>query len=396
MLKYQRRVRGVRWLLAATAALLTVTAVPAVQVQAADYPQVQALSAGNGFSCALISGSVSCWGVNNQGQLGDGTRTNRSTPVVVRGLGAGVRGISVGTDHACAVTAEQRIRCWGSNSSGQLGVPGTAAQVVPQSVPLPGAVRSLSAGQHYTCALTVDVYCWGRNFGGQLGSARAGGDRATRVADLPEAADRVRTFIGFACARLVDGTVACWGDNRQGFLGAGHTEAQAKPVRVIGQTGPAGWLSAGQAYHSCLAEESGPVRCWGTDTFGEAGNGERPKSAVAHSAPVQVRGLSGSVSRVAVGEYHSCALASGRPQCWGNNDWGQLGDNSNEDRSSAVPVVGLGGPVSEIAAGFSHTCAATVSGAIWCWGYNGNGQLGDGTFTSRNFPTLVRGIGAGA
>ncbi len=392
MIKNRGRSKSVRWLILAAAGVLQLALLS--PAQAATPPQIQALSAGNGFTCALISGQVSCWGVNDQGQLGDGTRTNRATPVAVRNLGDGVRGISVGADHACALTADRLLKCWGANTWGQLGVAAAAAQTLPQPVPLLGPVRSISAGQHYSCAVTTQVHCWGRNVGGQLGSPRPGGYQESVVAQLPAAADRVRTFIGYACARLIDKTVACWGDNSQGFLGIGSTTAQLKPVRVTGLSWQVESLSAGQAYHSCAAGDSGQVRCWGTDTFGEAGNGDLPRRVEPWSAPVVVRGLPATATRVVVGEYHSCAVAGGRPYCWGNNDWGQLGDNSTEDRSSAVLIVGLVNPVSRIAAGVSHTCTATTGGSIWCWGYNGNGQLGDGTFASRTIPTLVRGIGA--
>ncbi len=350
---------------------------------------VQGLGVGQNFSCALAAGKVQCWGANALGQLGDGTRVDRTSPVTVLDLGPGVRAISAGTNHACAITASSALKCWGANAGGQTGQPAAPAQLRAQGVlGLSGPVTSVSAGPDYTCAITTGVHCWGRNTGGQLGTG-TNSVRPAPVRGLAGAALRVRTYRGFACARLVNLSVACWGDNRQGFLGDGTKIPHTSPVQVSAIPGGATTLAAGVAYHSCLTDTRGAVRCWGTDTFGEAGNGELPRSGVL-ATPVAVRGLPGPATRVVVGEYHSCAQAASKAYCWGNNDWGQLGDNTVTDRYTAVPVSGLSGPVVSLAAGTNHSCAVTQDGGIWCWGHNGNGQLGDRTFQphARAMPVL--------
>ena len=143
------------------------------------------------------------------------------------------------------------------------------------------------------------------------------------------------------------------------------------------------------ATHKCGLTVSGGVRCWGYNYYGQLGDNTK----TARSTPGDVAGLAGGVVAIAVGNSHTCALtAGGGVKCWGYNFYGQLGDNSTANRLAPVDVQGLGTGVSAIAAGLLHTCALTASGGVKCWGYNSDGELGDGTTIQRLAPVDVAGL----
>ena len=296
-----------------------------------------AISAGRWYTCALTtSGGVKCWGQNGYGQLGDGTTTDRTTPVDVIGLTSGVSAITTGWFHTCALTASGGVKCWGFNDDGELGDGTTDGRTTPVNVSgLTNGFIAIDAGGWHTCAL-------------KYGSG-----------------------------------VKCWGANAAGQLGDGTTTDRYTPVNVGGlATGDA--ISAG-GWHTC-AVAFGGVKCWGFNNNGQLGDGTTDY----RTTPVDVSGLTSGVSAIAAGEYHTCALTSGGGvKCWG---WGgQLGNGTNTDSTTPVDVSGLASGVSAIAAGGNHTCALTVSGGVKCWGDNWLGQLGDGTTTDRRTPVDVFG-----
>jgi alpha-tubulin suppressor-like RCC1 family protein len=212
---------------------------------------------------------------------------------------------------------------------------------------------------------------------------------------------QVVTGYYYACARLTNGTVDCWGDNTYGQLGNGSKGATgiATPVRSSTGTGPLTGvvqIAAGK-YHTCARLSNGTVACWGHNGYYELGNG----SNLEHLLPVLVRNgnnsgpLTGEVS-ISVGQYDSCAVNSdGSARCWGLNQFGILG-NGNQ-RASALParIKGVNGKgflvnVSSIAAAPQHTCALLRNKTVDCWGFNGMGQVGNGTTVTRLSPVVVR------
>jgi alpha-tubulin suppressor-like RCC1 family protein len=343
---------------------------------------ITAGTAGNvpdvGHTCALTAGGgVKCWGLNSNGELGDGTTINRNIPVDVVGLTGGVNAISAGGFHTCALTTSGGVKCWGGNGSGQLGDGTTTQHSTPVNVVgLPSGITAIATGGNHTCALAPSggVKCWGWNSDGQLGDGTTT-DRSTPV-DVIGLTSGVRAIAAGSwntCAVTSSGGVKCWGNN------SGLT-----PMDVTGLTsGVSAIASGGQV---CALTASGGVKCWGG----------------ANQTPTDVIGLTSGVQAIAVGYVHSCALiAAGGVKCWGENRTGELGDGSTTYRDTAVDVIGLTSGVATIAAAGgsvrfhsdwlhrSHTCAVTADGVAKCWGDNYNGKLGNGETTYYSTPVDV-------
>ncbi|RIB35140.1 MAG: hypothetical protein BXU00_02990 [Candidatus Nanoclepta minutus] len=346
---------------------------------------------GASHSCALKSdGTVWCWGGNWYGQLGDGTTTNRYTPVQVRGL-TNVTQIALGASHSCALRSDGTVWCWGWNSDGQLGDNTTTNRYTPVQVRGLTNVVQIALGEAHSCALKSDgtVWCWGGNWYGQLGDGTTT-NRYTpvRVVNLTNV---VQIALGEAhsCALRSDGTVWCWGWNSYGQLGDGTTTNRYTPVQVGGLTNVT-QIALGAA-HSCALKSDGTVWCWGWNSYGQLGDG----TTTNRYTPVQVRGLANilstliNVTQIALGNAHSCALRSdGTVWCWGNNEHGQLGNDIIAIGYVPLRVRGLTN-VTQIALGYVHSCALKSDGTVWCWGWNSYGQLGDNTTTNRYTPVQV-------
>jgi alpha-tubulin suppressor-like RCC1 family protein len=358
---------------------------------------VTALSAGGGQTCALLAGgSLQCWGYNQFGQLGDGTTENRRAPVNVVGLDGSVSALSAGNVHTCAILVGGGMKCWGNNTSGQLGDGSLQDRPLPVDViGLGGSASALGAGGYHTCALLSSgaARCWGENYTGTLGNGNyTDSSVPVDVFGLAGGASSLAVGYSHTCVLAAGGLVKCWGDNSYGKLGDGSTTTSNIPQNVIGLFGSITSLSAG-GDHTCALTGTGQVRCWGWSGFGQAGDG----AIILRSVPLEVLGLAGGALKLAAGNSHTCAVgASGEVKCWGDNGWGQLGDGTNR-RNSGIPVnvIGLTGGVSAISAGESHTCALTASGGVKCWGANNSGQLGDGTNQNRSTPVDVTGLASG-
>ncbi|NOY94464.1 MAG: hypothetical protein GXP55_25080 [Deltaproteobacteria bacterium] len=370
------------------------------------------VAAGAGFTCALrASGRVACWGRNDHGQLGDGTRANHSTlaevPGIVDAIELDVDGSGrAGLGHSCALRATGGVLCWGLGDHGQLGDGTTTDSLSPIAVPgLTDAVH-IAVGFGHTCAIHLDgsISCWGRNDYGQLGDGTTV-ERLTPVTVIG-IDDAVEIGAGggnltryLTCARRASGHVACWGSNINGQLGdgtthdtcPGGTDCSALPVTVAGLSGATS-LTVG-AGHACVISAAGPTLCWGRNLEQQLGNGSSANS----STPVAVSGLP-AVSASA-GRFHSCAIrASGQAVCWGNRGGfaapapGVLGNNTLGGSATAVDVLGLG-DATAIAAGHWHSCAISASQGVLCWGVNTSGELGTGDLLSTKRPVPVVGAG---
>ncbi len=380
-----------------------------------------AVSAGSWHTCAITTeGGVKCWGANEFGQLGDGSTNARSTPVDVSGRASDVTAISAGQWHTCAVTGGGGVKCWGSNSSGQLGngttdgpeqctISAFGCSTVPIDVSgLADGIAAVSTGTDFTCALTNggSVKCWGNNAYGQLGDGQACGDVCATPTDVPGLSDRVAaisTDSGHACALTSESGVKCWGANGAGALGDGTTTQRSTPVDVVGLASGAEAVAAGSGY-TCALTAGGGAKCWGTDYVGNLGDGysEEPGACGDDDpclTPVDVSGIAGAAAISAGG--HACVLLSaGGLMCWGMNGFAQLGGGSNElcehapgyyVPCSRTPVPFYGSKaLASVATGWTHTCLLTLAAGIQCWGNNTSGQVGDGTTDTPMSCLLIR------
>ncbi len=363
-----------------------------VDVVGLDGP-AKAIAAGKYHTCALLeTGAVQCWGYNLFGQLGNNSTIDRPVPQDVYYLSSNVQAISLGENHSCALTLSGEVLCWGNNADGQLGNGDTTLQLVPiVTGGLGWGNLAIQAGQRFTCAITAEqnVRCWGENWAGQLGNGNQTGQL------LPAGAvglDYPVTALGagdsHTCAVLTTQGVMCWGSNGFGQLGTGDAALRLQPVTVSGmETGIAMIASGGT--HSCALTSIGGVKCWGNNEFGQLGN----NSSVSSLVPVDVVGLSAGATAIATGGNHTCAAYKNDVYCWGYNAYGQVGDGSRVDRLTPQPVVGIDNPVSELALGSNHSCAIMEeSASIKCWGQNKNGQLGNGSKLDSGGAAFIEGV----
>jgi len=326
-------------------------------------------------------GTLWAWGSNFSGQLGDGTTTERLSPVKGKDL-MGVVGVSVGYAHSLALTRDGTVWTWGRGDFGLLGDGTTTERHTPGPVPgLTGIVAvAVAIGGDHSLALKNDgtLWAWGNNFNGQLGDGT--------LNDAPTPKQVLTGIVAVAAGQYhslalkSDGTLLAWGSNFSGELGDGtRTPYRRTPEPVPGLTGVVA-VSAGYS-HSLALTRDGTLWAWGSNKYGQLGDGP----TTASRTPKQV--LTGVVA-VAAGGFHNLALKSDSTLwSWGSNSNGQLGDGTMSPgiRSTPLPV-NLPGGVVAMAAGYSHCLAVKSDGTVWTWGYNVAGQLGDGTKTKRSTP----------
>lgn len=298
---------------------------------------VTQIAAGNLHTCAALSdGSARCWGHNGFGKLGDGSFTQSAVPKDVVGI-ANVAGLSLGHSHSCAWLSDGTAKCWGINQFGQLGNGGTTDSATPVTVVGLSNAVSLSAGDRHNCALLADgtARCWGDGYSGQLGDGSFGaGSQKLTPSPVPNYANVTQIEVGFysSCGVQAGGALSCWGANLYGQVGDGTTADNPNVTLVDGLAGVA--LIAPGFLHVCAVRDDGNVFCWGRGSSGELGTGAMP---ISQTTPQPVLNLSG-VAGVAGGGQHTCAwLPDATVYCWGNNDYGQLGDGTSGGNKS-LPV----------------------------------------------------------
>ena len=288
------------------------------------------LSAGDGFTCGITdAGMAYCWGRNTYGQLGSFAPLRTEVPIPVVAGGVAFVQISAGHGHTCALSTQRVAYCWGGNDDGDLGTGDTAHS--QQARPVVGGVSFLAvgAGWSHTCGVTPGgtAYCWGANGAGQLGNGTRTSSR------IPVAVVHVTDFI---------------------FVSAG-------------------------ARHTCGLTAPGAVYCWGDDFTHQLGGGNGVGSLV----PVEGGPPPWRVAAVTAGGFHTCTLTREtiyRVTCWGLNQESQLGVPDTLPSATVTSRTVFGGiPFVQLDAGDAHTCGTTDDGAVYCWGRNDDGELGDGT-----------------
>ncbi|OGP12598.1 MAG: hypothetical protein A2052_02840 [Deltaproteobacteria bacterium GWA2_54_12] len=323
------------------------------------------VSAGDNHSCAVSSGAVKCWGRNSSGQLGNDTVFDSPSPVLVTGITDAVQ-VSAGGSHTCARLSNGTVWCWGNNADGQLGDNTTTGSRVPVQVQGITAATGISAGGNHTCAV------------------------------------------------LADGTARCWGNNLNGQLGNGTNNDSSLPVAVSGITSVAAIAAGG--IHTCAVLTDGTVRCWGSNVLEQLGNSVLLPGSRSN-VPVIATSVASAVN-ITAGGNHTCVSVSfpgTRVRCWGNNFSGQLGSAwtvvftpapvFETTSNDPLTVNGITSATGVVAAGLDHSCALISSdNTVRCWGENGSGQLGNLTTfsfvppgagassSSTVFPVTVSGI----
>lgn len=293
--------------------------------------------------------------------------------------GVTLASVEAGADFACGLTESGAAYCWGDNTHGQLGNGTTASTYRPVAVTGGLGFVQLAAGTGHVCGVTAssaDVYCWGDNTLGQLGIG------STTPSTVPEqviltnaqgtspqlAAGATHTCLLTAAG----GAVLCWGDNASGQLGLGSVGGMTnRPTGLV--SGGGYWDIVAGDRHTCARAPTGETNCWGNNQFGQLGLG-----TVSGPIPVpQMAGGGRPFNFLAAGAQHTCGLAFGITYCWGDNAYGQLGIGGGSLVPSPAPVSLPA--ASQLSAGDRHTCAIIGAGTLYCWGSNQFGQFGNGT-----------------
>lgn len=365
------------------------------------------LCAARSHTCvALVDGAVRCWGSGAAGRLGSGSTATvgdkaSELPAPEVAVGGAAAQVVCSDDFTCVRLVDGHVRCWGGNAWGQLGrgdtrdVGDEPGALPVASLALGGPAQQIAAGHGHMCVIVEGkLRCWGWNLLGQLGvgDTQAIGDEADEMPPPSVAlADVVEVVAGVShtCARVQAGTVHCWGSGSRGELGYGDTLRRGDapgdlPTPPVALGGTVVQLAAG-GHHTCAVLADETLRCWGANDAGQLGRaragdvgdepGEMPPPAVA---------LEG-VAQVVAGANHTCTRhTDGSVRCWGAGAAGQLGDGETNDvgvdpLTFPPAPIDLGGPAETLAAnGGDSTCARLTDGSLRCWGANESGQLGLG------------------
>jgi bacillolysin len=353
-----------------------------------------------------------CWGANQAGQLGTTTAVDTGNALPLKtNSGATMNGIAqvaVGASHSCALTSATGVVCWGSNTFGQLGDGTTTARLgsvvttKADGTPFSGQT-AVTVGATHTCALSSadTVSCWGQNAAGQLGDGTTTRSRypvtvRTSAGAPLNTVKSISAGSDHTCAILTNGTVWCWGNQAFGATGsavAAHRGAVQVRTATAFLTGISR-ISSGKQY-TCALAGTAASWCWGRNSNGQLGDGTTVNRFHAVAVKIGNIPLVNLIAIAAGAGEHSCALGTaGQVYCWGANTTMQLGDGSTIQRTSAVgfgaAATKLVGPLKDIAVGQAHSCGRTNGGAVWCWGQNTRGQLGNGSKSTTTSVVRVR------
>jgi alpha-tubulin suppressor-like RCC1 family protein len=334
-------------------------------------------------------GTLWTCGYNNKGQLGDGSTAIRSSPVTTAGGGTNWKQVSCGYHNTAAIKTDGTLWTWGRNSYGQLGDNTTSSRSSPTTVSGGGTNwKQVSSGAQHTVAIKTDGTLWtcGYNFHGQLGDGTTG-NRSSPATTAGRGTNWKQVAGGelFTAAIKTDGTLWTCGYNFHGQLGDGTTTSRSSPVTTAG--GGTNWKQVAAGDYIAAIKTDGTLWTWGRNSYGQLGDNTTSN----RSSPGTVARGGTNWKQVAAGGYTAATKTDGTLWTWGNNAYGQLGDGTTTSRSSPVTTAGGGTNWKQVAASQLCTAAIKTDGTLWAWGYNGNGQLGDGTTSNRSSPVTVSG-----
>lgn len=363
------------------------------------------ISLGYEHSCALLeSGGLKCWGFNDSAQLGYNHTSNVGDYRPIDNLGSinfelpSVQ-VSLGYKHSCALFPNHKIKCWGLNFNGQLGL-GKNDWTVKNTSALPyvdvgGDVKSVHVVDNRTCVtlMSNQLKCWGDNRSSLLGQAQViylGDDESiTAEAPIVPGAPVIHLTAGHhsTCAVDSSGKARCWGENKNQKLSPSTDKyiGDKEPVTTlepINTNFNISKLSDGGYEHICALTTTQNVRCWGYNTYGALGAGTTYYVAISDAQ--DLLGPGEKAIQVETSDNYSCALlVGGKVRCWGDNTYGKLGLGHKQNinyASSSSTNVSIGETVIQISTGWGHVCALTSTGKVKCWGRNGTNELGQGTY----------------
>jgi alpha-tubulin suppressor-like RCC1 family protein len=353
------------------------------------------VSAGYDHTCGVHANStLACWGSRASYQLGDGLGPSLVPKAI--DVGATYAQVDLGNDHACARKTDGSLWCWGANVYGSAGAPGSMMWAVPTRVGTDTSWTQVSAGGLASCAAKSDgtLWCWGYNTSGQVGDGtNANRNVPTQVLTQPllAATDWMDVTVGVsdACARRANGAPAtpslfCWGSAQNAQLGNNNsTGTYSFPQPILTGTPGVAAEAAGSG-DSCATRKDGTLECWGDNTYGTVGN----NSSNTQRTPMPVNTDTDWAAVSMMGQAACATKTGGSLWCWGYNRYGQLGDGTVVLKS--VPThIGTDTDWATLGLGFDHACAIKTGKTLWCWGGNPRGQLGDGTVTQRNAPEQI-------
>jgi alpha-tubulin suppressor-like RCC1 family protein len=356
------------------------------------------ISAGKGSATLAIdkNGRAWGWGYNDAGQIGNTTVFSVRTPVSVEGAVKTFCKISVGAQHTAAIDKNGRAWAWGVNSQGSLGDGTTTARATPVSVA--GAVKTfceISAGgqnatYHFTLAIDKNGAAWGW---GSIFGAFLGDGSASRRTTPMSVRGNTRTFCKIFAAAThtisIDrtGRLWAWGNNDYSQLGDTTTTSRATPISVRGAVKTFCQIATGD-FRTLAIDRTGRVWGWGNGYAGAIGAG----NTFNYNTPVSIAGTVKTFCQISSGQYNSLAIdKNGRAWSWGDNGFGQLGDNSITQRCTPVSVAGAAKTFCKIDGGNNHVLAIDRTGRVWAWGANTFGQLGNNAFVSQRTPVSILG-----
>ena len=341
------------------------------------------VAAGYEHTCGITTaGVLKCWGLNSSGQLGDGTAIAKTSPTVIDSGTSYVK-VAAGQSHTCAITSAGVLKCWGANTNGQLGTGNNTGSNVPVVIDTGIQYLRVATRRTHTCGITTAnvLKCWGLNLGGRLGDGTTTSRLSPTVINTGTSYQEIVTGNGHTCG-LASGTLKCWGQNQYGEIGNGSVGSVTSPAVIdSGVT----YTSIGTGdEHTCGVTNFGALRCWGRNMYSQLGNDR----VTIETTPV-IADTTVAFNRVESGTSHSCAISTaGKIHCWGSNNYGQIGDGTIVLRTQPTLIDGATDYI-DVTTGTYHSCGITSSQQIKCWGYNLNGQLGDGTSSTRTSPVLI-------